>query len=508
MDQPVTPIRAVEVELKFALAARFASGVLQHPAVERAAGEPPRKERLLSVYYDTPKLDLHAAGVALRLRRTPQGWVQTLKWAGSALGSLHQRAEVESPVPEQQLDLAMLDRTEIAGLFAPARVRKRLKPRFVTDFERTHRILQVGESRIALSFDRGEVVAGKTREPISELELELIDGATVALFDLAAELQQGVPLRSLSRSKAERGYALSGLADAPRKAGSIVLEQQLSVEQSLTLILACGLSQLQANEHGMLAGGDSEYLHQMRVAVRRLRSALGAHADVATGETFDWLRRELKWAGARLGVARDWDVFVTELLPPLLQERVHHRELALLAKAAQEARERANRSARAAVRSRRYAHLIFALGRIAAGAGRPMIDPRCAEPVLPFAAALLGKRHAKVVTRGGRLQRRSLQELHALRIAIKKLRYASEFFGSLFPEPRANLYRSRVADLQENLGVINDQANMLRLAQEALPRKSPLLEALLGGWNAHVVYEERERLRKSWQQFRRTRKYW
>jgi inorganic triphosphatase YgiF len=498
----------VEIELKFALAARFAGAVMQHPAVEQAAAGPPRKERLSSVYYDTPKLELHAAGVALRLRRTPAGWVQTLKWAGSALGSLHQRAEVESPVAEQQLDFAALERTEIAGLFAPARVRKRLKPRFVTDFERIRRTLRIGESRIELSFDRGELVAGKSREPISELELELIDGATAALFDLAAALQQTLPLRPLSRSKAERGYALSGLADEPRKAGSVVLGPQMSVEQSLALILASGLGQLQANEHGMLSGAGSEYLHQMRVAVRRLRSALGAHADVATGESLEWLRSGLKWMNARLGVARDWDVFVAELLPPLLAERRNEQELAALAKAAAQARERANRAARTAVRSRRYAHLIFTLGRVAAGAGRPLIDPRCAEPVLPFAAGLLAKRHDKVVERGGKLERRSLKELHALRIAIKKLRYASEFFGSLFPEPAVKTFRKRVADLQEILGAINDQANMPRLAREALSRSSPMLEALIGGWNAHVVHQERERLRKSWQQFRHTRKFW
>jgi CHAD domain-containing protein len=242
--------------------------------------------------------------------------------------------------------------------------------------------------------------------------------------------------------------------------------------------------------------------------VRRLRSALGAHTDVATGETFEWLRRELKWVSARLGVARDWDVYATELLPPLLKERPQQKELSTLDEAAAEARARANGSARAAVRSRRYAHLIFRLGRVAAGADRPMIDPRCTALVLQFAAGLLGKRHEKVVERGSRLQRRSLHELHALRIAIKKLRYASEFFGSLFAEDRVKPFRGRVADLQERLGVINDQASMLRLAQEALPLRSPVLEALLDGWNAHVVYEERERLRKSWQQFRRTRRFW
>ena len=508
MDQPATPLRAVETELKFALTPRFAAGVMRHPLIERAASEQPRNERLLSVYYDTPQFDLCAAGVALRLRRTPAGWVQTLKWGGTALGSLHERAECEWPVSEQRLDLEVLGRTELASLFAPARIRKRLKPRFVTDFERTNRTLTIGATRIALSFDRGEVVAGKTREPISELELELIAGEAVALFDVAEQLQVHFPLRPLSRSKAERGYALSGHAGGPRKAAPIMLDNQSSVGQSLMVILGAGLAQLQANEHGMLAGGDREYLHQMRVAVRRLRSALNTHRDVAGGETFDLLHRELKWIGSRLGVARDWDVFAAELLPALAQECASHTGVQGLVKAAAAAREKANASGRAAVRSRRYARLVFTLGRVAAAAAGVVTDPRCVAPVLPFAAGLLEKRHDKVLARGGKLARRSPRELHALRIAVKKLRYASEFFGSLFEEERAKAFRSRLAELQDSLGVINDQATMLERTRAALPRTSPVLESLVAGWSARVVHDERERLKDAWQRFRRTRKFW
>ena len=508
MDQPLTPLRAVETELKLALAPRYAQAVVQHPSVERAATEPPRRERLLSVYYDTPKLELQAAGVALRLRRTPAGWVQTVKWAGSALGGLHQRIELEAGVPDQSLDLEALDRTELAPLFAPLRVRKRLKPQFVTDFERINRTLKVGESSITLSLDRGEIVAGKRREPISELELELIDGKTGALFDLAAELQSQLPLRPLSRNKAERGYALAGLAEAPRKAGAIALDPQMSIAQSLAVILGSGLAQLQANEHGMLDGRDIEYLHQMRVAVRRMRSALSAHKDVAAGEPFDTLRRELKWAGARLGVARDWDVFATELLPPLAKECGNHPDIAVLEPAAERARARANASARNAVRSRRYARLVFSLARSVGAGAETLTDRRGAEPVVPFATRLLGERHDKVLKRGDKLQRRSLPELHALRIAIKKLRYASEFFGSLFPGTRPKAFRTHAADLQEHLGVINDQAAMQGLVQAVMPRKAPLLEALVRGWNACVVHRQRAQLRDAWQQFRRSRKFW
>jgi CHAD domain-containing protein len=258
----------------------------------------------------------------------------------------------------------------------------------------------------------------------------------------------------------------------------------------------------------MLAGTDHEYLHQMRVAVRRLRSGLSAHQDVAGGETFDLLRRELKWVGTRLGVARDWDVFAAELLPPLVRECGSDPGLQDLVNAAKGARDKANQSARVAVRSRRYARLVFTLGRVAAAADGVITDPRCAVPVIPFATGLLEKRHDKVLERGAKLARRSPAELHALRIAIKKLRYAGEFFGSLFVDERAKLFRSRVAKLQESLGVINDQAAMPRLAQAATRRKAPGLESLLGGWSARVVHDERERLRDAWQQFRRTRKFW
>ena len=502
------PLHAVETELKFALAARSAPGILHHPIVERAAIGPARAERLSNIYYDTPQRDLSRAGVALRLRRTDGGWVQTVKWAGSALGGLHQRAELETPVPAEQLDLATLDRSEVAALFAPARVRDRLKPRFVIDFERINRTLTVGASRIVLSLDRGAIVAGKAREPISELELELADGDVAALFDLAQQLLDQWPLRPLSRSKAERGFTLCGEAAPPRKAQPIALALQMSIGQSLAVIVGEGLAQLQANEPGTLAAEDHEYLHQMRVSVRRLRSALSAYEEVASGDTLEMLGKELKWLSARLGVARDWDVFITALLPPLIEERAGDADLDLLAKSAAAAREQANRSACAAVRSRRYARLLVALGRLAAAVDAALDSAAAERPVSAFARRLLERRHQKVLERGGNLGRRSIPELHRLRIAIKKLRYASEFFGSLYAQPRAKLFRARVADLQESLGVISDQSNMPRLVQGAVRRRLPRLESLVAGWNACVVHAERKRLREAWRRFRRTRKLW
>jgi inorganic triphosphatase YgiF len=497
---------ALETELKLALSPRFAARAARHPAIESVATEPAKVARLVSVYYDTPKFDLYAAGIALRLRRGATGWVQTVKWGGRVLGGLRQRGELETPVPAQQLNFAVLSSEELAAVFAPANVRNRLKPVFLTEFDRISRLLHIGDCVVEFSVDRGAVVSGTAREPICELELELLGGDVAVLFDLAARMQNELPLRPFNRSKAERGYALAGQHETPVKAAAIALTREMSVAESARRILASGLEQLQANENGMLSGQNPEFLHQMRVAVRRLRSALGAYSGVLPSDPFDLLKAELKWIGTRLGVARDWDVFLTELLPPLQRECDAGVGLRDLARSAREARARANRGARLAVRSRRYARLILNLGRIVATSAWQQRATDGAEPTLPFVTKLLERRYIKVVKRAGNLNRQGPGQLHALRIAIKKLRYALESFTTLFPGVRAKSFRSRLAELQESLGAINDAANMERLTR--FTAQAQALPALVAGWNARIVHEERGRLRELWRGLRRARKFW
>jgi len=496
----------LETELKLALPARFAVRAARHPAIEHVATHPAEVAHLISIYYDTPKFDLYAAGIALRLRRGSAGWTQTVKWGGYVLGGLHQRGEFETPVPAQELNFAVLKPPELAAVFAPASVRKRLKPVFLTEFDRISRLLHIGDSGVQFSVDRGAIVSGTAREPICELELELLGGDVAVLFDLAARMQAELPLRPFNRSKAERGYALAGQRKAPVKAAAVTLTHEMSVAESASRILASGLEQLQANEHGMLLGQNPEFLHQIRVAVRRLRSALGAYSGVLPSDPFDVFKAELKWLGARLGSARDWDVFLTESLPPLQRECQEDAVLQGLGRSAQGARERANSAARSAVRSRRYARLILNLGCIVATSAWQQRATDGAEPVLPFVTKLLERRYIKVVKRAGKLNKQGPAQLHALRISIKKLRYAFESFATLFPGVRAKSFRARLAGLQASLGAINDAANMQRLTQ--LTAQAQTLRAFVAGWNARIVHEERERLRELWRGLRRAHKFW
>ena len=203
----------IERELKLALPpehAQAAEHVLAAHTPDAARDVP-----LVNIYFDTPTHDLTQARIALRLRNTPGGWLQTLKAAGSAAGGFHSRHEWEMPVAGAALELDALlracdDAPAAAALRAAAPA---LAPLFKTDFMRRLWRIRCQGALIEAAIDRGEVIAevgGETRRaPISEIELELIEGDEAALLTLADELRAAVPdLVPDDVNKAQRGYRL------------------------------------------------------------------------------------------------------------------------------------------------------------------------------------------------------------------------------------------------------------------------------------------------------------
>lgn len=497
-----------EIELKLALPPRLAARIATHREIERYAVSPPRSEHLVSIYYDTPDFDLARADIALRLRRTDTGWVQTLKYGGSMQAGLHQRIEIETPRATKTLDTHVFTGIEAPRVRPAPAVLKRLKPSFATEFERTTRRLALPSGGSALMcVDRGMIIAGVVRERISEVELEIIDGAPAALFELVAQLGAVIALRPEPRSKAARGFALAGYPVKPVKAGAPAVTTAMPLGAAIGAIVSCGLEQLQANEHGTLAGRDPEYLHQMRVAVRRLRSVLAACSAVLAAVPFDALRAELKWLGTRLGAARDWDVLCGELWPPLRGVYPHAADIERFQRAADAQRARARLAATRAVKSIRYGRLVLALGRVAIDTEWQRATPALNGAVAPFAGKLLDRRLKGMLKRAPGKQRPDLGELHELRIAVKKLRYAAEFFADLYAVHKTTRYCERLADLQDLLGTINDATTMATLARAALPGNRRF-EYIVAGWNARIIDEGCRRLRGEWRAVRRSRKFW
>ncbi|MCP3708169.1 CYTH domain-containing protein [Paraburkholderia sp. CNPSo 3274] len=203
----------IEREIKLALPRDQVDVALR--LFETRAGKPGRAIRLENIYFDTPALALARAKSALRLRRAPEGWLQTFKTVGVAQNGLHARHEWEMPVAGEALEIdKLLHECDEAGVStALSDAAANLIPLFRTDFTRTLWTLEVDGAQVEAAIDQGEVIAevnGETRRaPICEIELELKSGDEAALHTLAAELTQALPgLAPDDISKAQRGYKL------------------------------------------------------------------------------------------------------------------------------------------------------------------------------------------------------------------------------------------------------------------------------------------------------------
>jgi triphosphatase len=517
----------MEIELKLLVAPEDLTRIDRHPAVRAVRRGAARKHALATVYYDTPASDLARAGVALRLRRDGNRSIQTLKGGGGVAAGLHARDEIEWDLSGHALNVALLDNTPYAELFAKRKVRGRLRPVFTTEFTRLARTLAFPDGTLAeLALDRGVIRAGRHEAPISEAEIELKGGDPVRLFALAREIARDVPLRLGHASKAERGYALGHGAPPPQKARAVPLEAALTAGAALRRIAMACVAQMQANEDGLRAGRGPEYLHQLRVGLRRLRSCLGLVALASSKEAVAPFAEELRWLGGALGPARDWDVFMTETFPPLAQRFAGAEGLASFRARAARVRRAHDAAAREAVSSPRYTELLLALGAAfarddlpafalnaaPAATGEGEAAPRLDSPVGTFAAFLIDRRHRRIRKRGRHVPEAPPEERHRVRIAAKKLRYAAEFFASLYPAKRVTRYVDALEDLQDILGALNDAAVVDRLLAEVAAgggrSTAPGIDGLVRGWVAAVAQHELARFRRAWDEFEAAKPFW
>lgn len=200
-----------ETELKLRASPETLAALREHPLLKKRNKSGWQTRELLNQYFDTPERALAEARVALRLRRDGDTVIQTLKCRGTSVAGLSERNEHEWQLDKVKLDLKKLDDScwpvQLADLD-----KKTIKPLFTTDFTREYAEIAWGRGKakvvIEAALDQGFVIAGKRKEAICELELELREGEPAALLELAAELAASVALMPCDISKAERGYRL------------------------------------------------------------------------------------------------------------------------------------------------------------------------------------------------------------------------------------------------------------------------------------------------------------
>ena len=447
---------ATETELK--LAAR--TGDL--PAVRRAleamaSGSKASRERLVSTYYDTPDHALARRGSSLRVRRHGSRFVQTVK-AGGEVGEIG-RGEWEDAVAGERPD----PQAAQTGPFLSPEIAEQLRPLFRTEIMRTTiPLAPEPATRIEAAIDRGQICNGENTPParISEVELELKSGTPTALYDVALKLLHVAPLRLEVRSKAERGYRLTGNDCGPAKAvhaEPLDLRAGLTAEAALQRIGRACLNHMMRNEDAALAG-DPEGVHQMRVAVRRMRAILSAFAPLLPREQRRWASGEMRWFADILGETRNLDVFGAALLRPAQAALPPAKEFDRLAKALERRRRAAHREVIKAISSTRYTEAVLALlrwfdGREWRSGGEAEALNRPIEDIAP---KLLDRCRRKAEKRSRNFAGQSAAKRHKLRIALKKTRYAVELLGSLYDPDDAKRFVQRLKWLQDDLGDVND----------------------------------------------------
>ena len=455
-----------EIELKLEVPAHSLARLSRSSLLKGAAPASRKVATLVSVYFDTDKLKLRRKGLSLRVRRIGQRHVQTIKQESEERAALFDRNEWERDIGGKEPDLEAAQDTALEPLLSK-KLRRGLKPVFETRVRRTVYPIRHHGSEIELTIDRGKVEAGRQSTLLCEVELELKRGESADLFKVARTLAEEVPLQLAVKSKAERGYALiAGEEVKAVKSAPVALKADFSRQAAFQAIARSCLHQFAANLPAM-QGGDPEGVHQMRVALRRLRAAISLFSDMLVDPQTDAMKAEFKWIAGELGPARELDVFIKRVLKPVSDGKPNGPGVAVLARDLRKRRENAFARAHAAVESARFRALVLDTAAwIEAGAwmrnGDDLVRALRERPIAPAAAEELRRRRKTILKRGKTLDKLDPQRRHKLRIQAKKLRYASEFFAGAFPGKKSARRRedfvTGLEKLQDALGDLNDIA--------------------------------------------------
>lgn len=451
--------------------------------------------RLRALYFDTPERELARARVALRLRLEGRRWMQTLKTPGADAIT---RVELNHPRPGPTLDLSVYAGTPVEAVLSG--LRGPLAPRYETDVKRLLRTVRSRQGAVELAFDTGVLRAGALELPICELEFELMSGRPAAIFTVARGWRQRHSLLLDTRSKSERGDALATLAQqlesadadhtrakriagfwAPRGTAGVSLTPDMQAPAAMAAIAAECIEQIARNAavlaevdtQGIRAAGHSEHVHQLRVGMRRLRSAwrlFDGWIEPPPAALVDGARAHF----AAFGANRDKDVLEETVAPMLLK--------AGMPVIASQPRSGEHDNSQAIAASRSFQGWLVDLLEWSLNVKPPVPAPAAAfmaeaaataAPVVDAAAKTapaqprrLAKRlanrlhrwHGKVVEQGLRFSELPLEERHALRKRGKRLRYSLAFAETLLPASRLQNYRKQLSLVQDILGEINDLA--------------------------------------------------
>jgi len=463
-----------------------------------------RRKRLQARYFDTKEEALAREGIVLRLRREGRAWVQTAKCAGSGplerlehnvlLGALPGAAPPDvslarhdgTPVGEkikQALGVDSLDRAVA------------LMSTFEADVQRLTRNMEQAGSAVEVALDRGKVRAGTAEAALCELEFELLEGEPVAAVRLARRwlAAHGLWLSTVSKSTKGRRLAAGGGFGLPVGAATPHLRRRAAgAEIGMAVVRAC-LDQVLGNASEVGAGSaDAEHIHQLRVGIRRLRTAFRELPGLVPGADPAW-EAALVDAFRVLGEHRDHShlerstqpQLEAQGAPPLDVRRSHNPP-----------------DPTATVRSPAFQDALLGLLEFTHSAGATESGDAGSAKARKLLRSRLEKLHSQVGKEGRRFQQLDLVSQHRVRKRLKRLRYLAEFVAPLFAARKGRDFIAALKPVQDALGLYNDELMALE-AYRRLAEREPA--AWFGvGWltarragNAAQCQQELERFAKA-----------
>ena len=440
--------------------------------------------RLRALYFDTPTRELVAARVALRLRQEGRQWVQTLKMPGEHVLS---RVEINHNRPGPILDLNVYVGTVAEN--AISNLKGALEVCYETDVIRLLRNIRTAQGSVEIALDTGVLRAGTLELPISEIEFELLSGKVDAIFTLGRKWQHTHGLILDARSKSERGDQLAQLAQqlitiekmpldtqpivkeqaiasfwGSRSARPVVLEKTMTAAQALTTVTLECIDQIirnaailaEVDTADICQAGNAEHIHQLRVGIRRLRSAWSFFNGMTPLPALE-LRESIKTYFSLLGGTRDDDVLNETILPIL--SAAGQPPLVL----DQQAQPTPRVNPVATHKDFQACILSLLESLIVMPETTTIIQMQThvhAQPCMVQSVLIskLRKWHRQVLRDGLKFKELDIEARHELRKRAKKLRYALQFSEALLTESKLKKYRKQLSAVQDILGEMNDLA--------------------------------------------------
>lgn len=431
----------MEIELKFQLPESKKKSVLQALSKQKA-----QKIQLQAKYYDTAERLLAKNYVAIRLRQEGEHWIQTFKAASkNHLQRIEEDIYLGKCAQEPELDLSLYKHNqtvqtvlhEVLGE-APAE----LQLQFQTNVQRTFHVFEFEGSHIEVCLDDGEIRTPTDHAQICEVEFELKQGSAADLIQFAKTWVDQYQLWLDVRSKAERGNLLAQgkVVSAATKAKSLNLDKDVSAEQAIKQIIENTLNHILPNAAAIADGvAEADHIHQARVGLRRLRSALKHFSNWSAQIDPKW-ESQLAEIFRALGQSRDNDAIQDSVVP--LVKQVCDFDFPFP--------ENVDANIAGLLSDSKTTQLFLSLFSFSYS------DQQSKSKLSKQAAKSLTKLYQKILKDAAQFSSLAVEQQHRTRKRVKQLRYCIDFIAGIYPEKQVQQFLNKLQPIQEYLGFYND----------------------------------------------------